>query len=135
MKHVKRLSLSILLILTLSTSLYSQKSSDTTRCFGVSKLKSLSIKLLKCKECDTLLKISDKQLVIKDSIINLKSLQIDHLDKQLMFSNTIINGMTNDIDKLTKSLNRSILREKVYRWGCLGTGTGLVLLCGILLRK
>lgn len=135
MKLVKRLSLSILLILTLSTSLYSQKSSDTTRCFGVTKLKSLSIKLIKCKECDTLLKISDKQLVIKDSIINFKSLQVANLNKQMMLSDTIIARKDKDIENLTKSLNRSMLREKTLRFGCLGSGAVLVLLCGILLAR
>ncbi len=82
-----------------------------------------------------MLKISDKQLVIKDSIINFKSLQIDNLDKQLMFSDVIIAGKDKDIENLTKSLKRSMLREKVFRYGCLGSGTVLILLGGILLAR
>lgn len=132
---MKRLSLSILLTLILSISLYSQKSSDTTRCFGITQLKSLSIKLIKCKECDTLLKISDKQLLIKDSIINFKSLQLVNLNKQLVLSDTIISRKNQDISNLTKSLNEFKLKEKVFRYGCLGSGTALALLCGILLGR
>lgn len=132
---MNKLSLSILLTLILSISLYSQRSSDTTRCFGLTQLKSLSIKLIKCKECDTLLKISDKQLLIKDSIINFKSLQLENLNKQLVLSDTIIAKKNEDISNLTKSLNQSRLKEKAFRWGCLGSGTGLVLLCGILLGR
>ena len=82
-----------------------------------------------------MLKISDKQLLIKDSIINFKSLQITNLDKQLVLSDTIIARKNKDIDNLTKSLNSAMLREKAFRWGCLGSGTGLILLCGILLGR
>lgn len=134
MKLVKKLSLFILLILTLSLKLSSQTSSkDTIRCFGVTQLRGIAIKLAKCTECDTLLKIADKQIFIKDSTINLKTIQISNLEKQVNLCNTVIEGKSHDITRLTNDLNSAITKKEYWKYGCIGTGTlafvfGLVLM-------
>lgn len=119
----------ILLTLTLSLASFSQTlNKDTTRCLGITQLREIAIKLIKCKECDTLLKISDKQLAIKDSILNFKSLQITNLTKQVNLFDTIVMRKDSDIKRLTNDLNSSLTREKYWSYGCIGAGTAALLL-------
>ena len=59
----------ILLILLSSIALFSQSSADTSRCYGVTDLRKIALKLTEGQECDTLLKIADSQLSNRDTTI------------------------------------------------------------------
>lgn len=59
----------ILLILLSSIALFSQSSADTSRCYGVTDLRKIALKLTEGQECDTLLKIADAQLSNRDTTI------------------------------------------------------------------
>jgi len=61
--------LCILLILLSSIALFSQSSADTSRCYGVTDLRKIALKLTEGQECDTLLKIADSQLSNRDTTI------------------------------------------------------------------
>jgi len=61
--------LCILLILLSSIALFSQSSADTSRCYGVTDLRKIALKLTEGQECDTLLKIADAQLSNRDTTI------------------------------------------------------------------
>ena len=64
-----KLNLCILLILLSSIALFSQSSADTSRCYGVTDLRKIALKLTEGQECDTLLKIADSQLSNRDTTI------------------------------------------------------------------
>jgi hypothetical protein len=118
----KRSSLLILIILLLSNwTVLSAQITDSTACYKKQELQKIAVKLVKYKECDSLYKLQEKQILIKDSII-LKQSQIIIIKDTIINNHKSISNIKDiKIDNLEESLNDEKNRHKITKIGLLGS--------------
>jgi len=97
------------------------QTTDSTACYNRQELQKIATKLVKYKECDSLYKLQEKQLIIKDSVI-LKQTEI------ITIKDTIINNYKSisnikdiKINNLEESLSNEEKRHKTTKIGLLGS--------------
>jgi len=134
--HLKRL-LFLLLAIVSWTALYAQTSEsgqDSSTCFTRQEREQIALQLIEGNECDTLLKVSELQLYISDTINKNLEKKIDNLDKintnlqeELKAAMTIADGYKKDSDHYQKE-NKKLRRTK--NWLTFGLG-GVTVALGI----
>jgi len=116
---VIKLSLCILLILQNWTASYAQSSSDTSKCYGVTNLRKIALKLTQGQECDTLLKLADSVIVNRNITIDLLNDNIQGYKMESSLKESIISRKQQEIDSVNlqlKSVNRKLSWTK-FGWG------------------
>jgi hypothetical protein len=102
-----KLSFFILLILMNSTPSLEAQSSDTTRCYGVTDLRKIAVKLTEGQECDTLLKLSEIQLQNRDTTIIILNKSITGLKTESSLKESIISRKQQEIDTINLQLKKT----------------------------
>lgn len=87
---MQKLILFILLIQINWIQLSAQPSSDTSKCYGVTTLRKIALKLIQGQQCDTLLKISERQIQNRDSVISIKDKEITGYKTESSLKESII---------------------------------------------
>ena len=121
-----KLNLCILLILLSWTASFAQSSTDTTRCYGVTDLRKIALKLTEGQQCDTLLKIADSQLSNRDTSISILNKQITGYKAESSLKESIIIARETELKAVNlqlKKTQRKLLWTKV---GWLSTSGCLV---------
>lgn len=101
----------ILLILVSWTLLSEAQSSDTTRCYGITDLRKIAIKLTQGQACDTLLKLSELQLQNRDTTIFLLNKSITGLKTESSLKESIIS--IKEQEKQTIQLQLKTTKKKL----------------------
>lgn len=110
---------------------------DTCKCYTKPVLERITTRVVRAKECDTLLSVCEQQLIYKenalvskdsalfakDSVIISKNIQID-------LKEDIITGKDGEISDLRNELNKTVNRS---RWLKIGWATTSVGLSGIII--
>lgn len=110
--------------------LLSQSRCVDSGCFyNIKSLQKISSKLLKCKEDSIIFSDVSKQLLIKDSTINFKDVQIKGLDKQVNLYETVVIGKNTEIANINAQLKKAGRKLKTTQalWG----GSSLLLCVGL----
>lgn len=110
-------------MLTLSISSYAQTGpSDSVKCYNASELRKIAITFVKKQECDTLLKITNKQLRLKMEIIADQDAQLVLLKKESSIKEGIIANKEAQITGLKDSLHKSERKNKWLKVGLIALG-------------
>lgn len=112
----------------ISTASYAQtgkQNPDTVRCYTLTELQYIAATLVEARACDTLLAISNVRVANRDSMITEKSYEIDQLNKQLSIKDQIIEIKDTEIMRLATELEKS---ERKRRWLKLGWASTSVIL-------
>ena len=128
----------LIMLLTMSlTALYGQTGNDTLTCYNNIELKLIANKVLRANECDTLLILSNRELLLKDSIIVTLNNVIDTKDSIITIAETISKDYTeavslqsDQIDVLTADNKKLFRRNKFLKVGW--TSSLLAALTGVL---
>lgn len=109
----------ILLLLFSWTPLLRSQCVDTGCFYNVKSLQKIATKLIKCKEDSILFSLTSKQLILRDSSIVLKDLQIKSLEKQVNLYEVVVIGKNSEISKLNEQLVREGKKLKLTKalWG------------------
>lgn len=102
-------------------------------CFTVSQSKYLLKKVYELEKCDTLRKLCETQLALKDTLILNKQKEITALKMIYDNSNTMLKLKEYEIDKLKQSLqvaNDEIRKQSRYKWFFVGTTAVVSLFTG-----
>lgn len=111
----------MVLLLVNSIVLSSQTLTDTVRCYTRSQLIKIASKLEKGKECDTLLKISQLQINLKDNIIANDSTEIKYYTNISCKKEFIIQSKDIQIEDLKYDLEKNQKKLKWVESGWIGT--------------
>jgi len=95
--------------------------SDTVKCYGVKQLQKIATKLVAGQECDTLLKISNEQVINRDSTITLKDIQAKGYIAESMLKESIISHHEIAISNLTADLKKTNRKLKWTKFGWVTT--------------
>lgn len=114
------------------TALYGQ-TGDSLTCYTNAELQRIAQKLVYANECDTLLKIAEKQLVLKDTAIvnlnkalNAKDTALVQKDEIIVIKDKIITEKDTEITDLTKANTKLKRQKKFLKAGLSTTGTLLL---------
>jgi hypothetical protein len=99
---------------------------DSTICFNQEELRVISLKLIGANECDTLLKISEKVVQYKDSIIVVQDNIIAKQELQLAMYDTIVNKQASNIEYLGEALDDSQNKLRLTTWALYGSAAAFV---------
>lgn len=121
---MKGLNFLILFNLTV-LSATSQVSSDTVRCYGVKELRKIAEALVKGKECDTLLKISEAQILNRDSVIVEKNRIIKTYQSESSLKEAIISEKNHQIDTINLQLKQTKRKLFFIKLGWLTSSVAL----------
>jgi len=122
---VIKLSLCILLILQNWTASYAQSSSDTSKCYGVTNLRKIALKLTQGQECDTLLKLADSVIVNRNITIDLLNDNIQGYKMESSLKESIISRKQQEIDTINLQLKKTKQQLWLTKAGWLLTTLGL----------
>lgn len=103
---IKLSSLVVLLLLNW-TVLSGQSFTDTTKCYGVTDLRKIAVKLTQGQQCDTLLKIANSQISNRDSVIALKDKTIAGYKTESSLKESIISVHKQEIDTINLQLKKT----------------------------
>lgn len=94
---------------------------DTIKCYTVPELRKIASALVKKEECDTLLKITNKQLRLKMEILADQDAQLVILNKESNLKEKIIGEKDLKIQSLTADLKKSERQKKWLKFGWVST--------------
>lgn len=98
---------------------------DTSKCYGLTELKYIAISLTEGKACDTLLSTAKEKIIIKDSIIKEKNLQISKYLSEGFLKDKQISDRDDNIKTLNKAYDKEVSR---HNWTKFGWGSTTVVL-------
>lgn len=134
MSTMKSTLISILLLISSLTVSYAQ-TGDTLTCYNNSELKKITTRVVRAKECDTLLQLAEYQLGVKDSIITTQSTVIAVKDSVISLKDSIItkhDSIVYQKDLYIEDLELQVKKsERKLKWtktGWIATTIGLVTL-------
>ncbi len=106
------------LILTVSILSFAAlgKSQDTTRCYGKTELRKIAKTAIQKQECDSLLKITNRQLKVKMELLADDDAQLILLKQVVSKNEGIIANKQTQLDETTKLLKREVRRKKVWKF-------------------
>ena len=107
--------------LTVSYAQPGKPNPDTSRCYGLTELKYIAISLTEGRACDTLLSTAKEKVIIKDSIIKEKDLQISKYLSEGHLKDKQISDRDTNIKTLTDSYNKEVSRHNWTKFGWGGT--------------
>lgn len=110
---------SLMLLLSISSSAQTG-TNDSVKCYTTSELRKIAAQMIKKQECDTLLKITNKQLALKLEVVSDQDTQLKILKKESDLKEGIIAEKESKIQNLTDSVKKQ------------KTKTRLAILCGTL---
>ena len=135
---MKLSGISLVLLLLSSTLLFCQKSnsSDTIRCYTRTQLVKIATKFAKGDLCDSILTITNQQLINKDTIIKNQNFMIKDYKQISVNKDLIITGKESDIKNLNLQLNKEKRANKLLKiCGVSITGVLLTLLTFSLIHS
>jgi len=110
---------------------------DSLTCYTSTELKQIAVRVVRAKECDTLLNLCEQQLIYKDialaakdSVITSKDSVITLKEDIIVLKEDIITGKDGEIAELRSVLKK---RERALTWLKVGWATTSVGLTGLLI--
>ena len=91
---------------------------DTTRTYGLSELRMIALTSIRLEACDSLLKLSDKKLSMKDSLLDLSFREKNKIQEQLTSTRQIVSLKNEKIAELESSVRKKDDKINRLRWGC-----------------
>ena len=129
-----KVALFLLFILLMNVTLYGQ-TSDTLTSYNNEELQRIVTRVVRAKECDTLLKVAEQQLLVKDSIIAKNDSIVMKQDVVIATQDTIITnhetilGIRNkQLENSEKNLKKAKRKLKVTKLVWVTTTTSLIVL-------
>lgn len=115
---------------------------DTLIGYNKSELEKIAIKMVRSHECDTLLSITEQQLVkknvalqAKDSALVAKDSIISQKDYMLGFKEEIIAGKNDELDRTRKGIKKLSRKLRWSKTGMYASALGLFVSIVLLLTK
>jgi hypothetical protein len=99
----------VLLLISSTLSLGQTLNNDTVKCYGITDLRKIATRLTEANLCDSLLILTENQLVNRDGVIVNKQQIIDIKNLQLSYKDSIIETK----DKIILSKDEDIKKEKI----------------------
>jgi hypothetical protein len=124
-----------MLLITNLTALYGQTGRDTLTSYNKSELKRIADRVVRARECDTLLSITETELKSQDQVISNLSQVISYKDSiiatkdSIVFQHNAITDVKNaQIGDLTDEVNKTKRKIKLIKSGWLASTVLLIAL-------